>query len=345
MKAQTYDLLVIGAGPAGCAAAITAATDGAAVCMIDRSMPPRQRPGETLHPGTVVLLDRLGIGAAIASGRFVRVPGIAIATKAGCRFEAYGADYGGPWFGMQVPGATLDELLCRRAAALGVDARLGEAAVRPLVADHRVIGARTGRGVIRARVVVDGTGGRHWLARHMSLPIHRLSPPLIAHYGYAHADDGTACPVPLFEADAGGWTWSAQVTDHLLHWTRLNLHEGPPPRWWRPQRWQHFPATGPARRANVTWRRSSNVAGNGYFLCGDAAAVMDPAASHGVLKALMSGMLAGHLAAAICRQPALEVQARAEFTAWMNERARVDTDAMRELYADFRHPPQWLTAA
>ena len=343
--AQTYDLLAIGAGPAGCAAAITAAADGAAVCLIDRAAPPRQRPGETLHPGTVLLLERLGIGGAVAAGRFVRVPGIAIVTEAGCRFEAYGADEGGPWCGVQVPGATLDALLRHRAVALGVDVHLGEAAVRLLVAGRRVIGARTARGSIRARLVVDGTGGRHWLARRLSLPIHRLSPPLIAHYGYAHADDGTACPVPLFEADAGGWTWSAQVTDRLLHWTRLNLHEGPPARQWRPRRWRRLPPAGPVRRANVTWRRSAGVAGSGYFLCGDAAAVMDPAASHGVLKALMSGMLAGHLAAAICRQPAREAQARADFTAWMNDRARADIDAMRELYADFRHPPQWLAAA
>ncbi len=343
--AETYDLLAIGAGPAGCAAAITAAAAGAAVCLIDRAAPPRQRPGETLHPGTVLLLERLGIGAAVADGRFVRVPGIAIVTEAGCRFEAYGADDGGPWCGVQVPGATLDALLHRRAAALGVDVHMDEAAVRPLVASRRVIGARIGSGSIRARLVVDGTGSRHWLARHLSLPIRRLSPPLIAQYGYAHANDGTACPVPLFEADAGGWTWSAQVTDRLLHWTRLNLHEGPPSLRWRPRRWRRLPPAGPIRRANVTWRQCADVAGSGYFLCGDAAAVMDPAASHGVLKALMSGMLAGHLAAAICRQPAYEVQAQADFTAWMNDRAHADTQAMRKLYADFRHPPQWLAPA
>ena len=344
MKAQIYDLLVIGAGPAGCAAAITAAADGAAVRLIDRASPPRPRPGETLHPGTVLLLERLGIGNDIASKQLVRVPGIAIVTEAGCRFEAYGSDDDGPWCGLQVPGTILDDLLRRRAAALGVEVRLGEAAVRPLIADHRVIGVRTGRETILARHVVDGTGGRHWLARHLSLPIHRLSPPLIAHYGYARADDGTACPVPLFETDAGGWTWSAQVTDRLLHWTRLNLHDGPPARHWRPPRWRSLPSAEPVRRANVTWRWTASVAGSGYFLCGDAASVMDPAASHGVLKALMSGMLAGHLAAAISRQPALDVQAQAEFTDWMNERTRADTNAMRELYADFRHPPQWLAA-
>ena len=340
--AQTYDLLAIGAGPAGCAAAITAAAAGATVCLIDRTASPRERPGETLHPGAVPLLERLGIGDAITDGRFVRDPGVAIATEAGCRFEGYGTDDGGPWYGLQVPGATLDALLRRRASALGVDIHLGESALRPLVADHRVIGVRTDRACIRARLVVDGTGGRHWLARHLALPIHRLSPPLIAHYGYAHADDGAACPVPLFEVDAEGWTWSAQVTDRLLHWTRLNFHKGPPARQWRPDRWRRLPPAGPVRRANVTWRQSADVAGSGYFLCGDAATVMDPAASHGVLKALMSGMLAGHLAAAICRQPAYEAQARADFTAWINDRARADTDAMRELYADFRKPPQWL---
>ena len=115
--AQTYDLLAIGAGPAGCASAITAAADGAAVCLIDRATPPRQRPGETLHPGAVLLLERLGFGGAVTAGRFVRVPGIAIVTEAGCRFEAYGADDGGPWCGVQVLGATLDVLLRRRAAA------------------------------------------------------------------------------------------------------------------------------------------------------------------------------------------------------------------------------------
>ena len=74
------------------------------VCLIDRATPPGQRPGETLHPGAVPLLERLGIGGAIAAGRFVRVPGIAMVTEAGCRFEAYGADNSGPWCGVQVPG-------------------------------------------------------------------------------------------------------------------------------------------------------------------------------------------------------------------------------------------------
>jgi flavin-dependent dehydrogenase len=54
--------------------------------------------------------------------------------------------------------------------------------------------------------------------------------------------------------------------------------------------------TGARRRgADVTWRIISPAAGPGFFLVGDAVAVLDPASSHGVLKALMTGMMAAHL--------------------------------------------------
>jgi flavin-dependent dehydrogenase len=40
---------------------------------------------------------------------------------------------------------------------------------------------------------------------------------------------------------------------------------------------------------------AQTVAGSGYFLAGDSAAVLDPSSSHGVLRAIMSGMMAAHL--------------------------------------------------
>jgi flavin-dependent dehydrogenase len=52
---------------------------------------------------------------------------------------------------------------------------------------------------------------------------------------------------------------------------------------------------GPERGADVTWRMAERTAGRGWFLVGDAAATLDPTSSHGVLKALLSGLAAGHL--------------------------------------------------
>ncbi|MBA4535538.1 hypothetical protein H1196_23700 [Brevibacillus halotolerans] len=50
--------------------------------------------------------------------------------------------------------------------------------------------------------------------------------------------------------------------------------------------------------ADMTWRVITQLGGpGGYFLIGDAATVLDPASSHGVLKAVMSGMMAGNLIA------------------------------------------------
>ncbi len=49
------------------------------------------------------------------------------------------------------------------------------------------------------------------------------------------------------------------------------------------------------RGADVTWRLVPECAGAGYYLCGDAAAVLDPAASSGVARALASGLKAADL--------------------------------------------------
>jgi flavin-dependent dehydrogenase len=66
---------------------------------------------------------------------------------------------------------------------------------------------------------------------------------------------------------------------------------------------------GPERGADVTWRMAERTAGRGWFLVGDAAATLDPTSSHGVLKALLSGIAAGHLIAASLsgKAPAREI--------------------------------------
>lgn len=64
---ESFDLLVIGAGPAGCAAAITAAGQGLRVGVIDKAVFPRDKIcGDGLTTNALRYLDRLGVSLSEA---------------------------------------------------------------------------------------------------------------------------------------------------------------------------------------------------------------------------------------------------------------------------------------
>src|SRR5512138_3557027 len=59
-SSTTYDLIVIGAGPAGCSAAITAARAGASVLLLERGRYPRHKVcGEFVSAESLELLEHL----------------------------------------------------------------------------------------------------------------------------------------------------------------------------------------------------------------------------------------------------------------------------------------------
>ena len=83
-------------------------------------------------------------------------------------------------------------------------------------------------------------------------------------------------------------------------------------------------------------------AGPGYVCVGDAACVLDPAASHGVLKALMSGMMAAHVIAERVAGGASGDQAIRAYTSWLTRLFRADVAALTELYRTHPFPPAWV---
>ncbi|MFD2883782.1 NAD(P)-binding protein [Pseudomonas lini] len=63
--------MIVGAGPAGSAAAIFCAQHGLRVALLEQSAVCRDRPGETLPPGIEPLLQQLGIAHEIFAGEFL----------------------------------------------------------------------------------------------------------------------------------------------------------------------------------------------------------------------------------------------------------------------------------
>src|SRR4051794_34294257 len=140
---HAVDVAVVGAGPAGCCAAIAAAQAGARVALLERQRFPRERPGETLHPGIEPLLAQLGARERLLAAGFPRHEGVRVAWDGPPRLQRYGADADGPWWGFQAWRPTFDALLLARAAEAGVDVLQPRRAIAPLVDRGRVTGVDT----------------------------------------------------------------------------------------------------------------------------------------------------------------------------------------------------------
>ena len=129
---RIVDVLVIGAGPAGSAAALTLTRAGVTVRVVDRARFPREKLcGDTVNPGTLALLDRLGPGALVRAraqaitGMLVTGPGRA----------AIGADYPDGLKGAAITRRELDLLLIEAATRAGARFDAGVMVRAPLVGE------------------------------------------------------------------------------------------------------------------------------------------------------------------------------------------------------------------
>jgi 2-polyprenyl-6-methoxyphenol hydroxylase-like FAD-dependent oxidoreductase len=168
------------------------------------------------------------------------------------------------------------------------------------------------------------------------LRVRNISPKLVARYAYtSEACDLRA--IPEFREHASGWTWLARVKDDRCQCVQLSLDpnarppDPPPP----------FPAAR-FRGADVTWRWVPGCAGPGYFLCGDAAAVLDPAASSGVARALASGLKAADLIADVCSKKLDAGAAAADYRRWCANQFVDQATQLAARYAELAEPPAWL---
>ena len=116
------DAIIVGAGPAGCTAAIRLAGAGWSVAMVEKSVFPRRKVcGECIAASNLPLLDALGVGAEFdgLAGPELRQVGLFVGAR---RIEAALPPMRHPvhrW-GRALGREHLDSMLLARARALGV---------------------------------------------------------------------------------------------------------------------------------------------------------------------------------------------------------------------------------
>jgi flavin-dependent dehydrogenase len=173
---ETWEAIVVGAGPAGSSLAIQLAQRGIRVVLIDRDHFPRDKLcGEFLSPECWPMLDRLGVSRSIELAGFHPIRQLRVCLpEEHCLTGVLAAAEDRPAIGLS--RSRLDNILLRRAAEVGaaVCQRVQVAGV--IRRDGSVIGVRTqsasaGRRRSRteamfAKVVVAADGRRSLVVRH-----------------------------------------------------------------------------------------------------------------------------------------------------------------------------------
>lgn len=324
---QTYDVVVIGAGPAGSTAAALLAEYGHRVLVLEREKFPRYHIGESLLPFTFYPLQRLGLIPAMRQSAFVKKYSVQFISPSGKAsqpfyfFTRYEADVAQTW---QVVRSEFDLLLLNNARARGAEVREQTAVLDVLREDGRVAGVRAagadgGEYTVRARLTLDASGRDALAAGRFGW---RVRDPYLKKFAVWTYYEGIPRPEGI---DAGtttvaflphkGWFWyiplhgdriSVGAVAEGSYLTRDGVRE--PERMfqreiqnnaWIAEQLGKGRQVGPYWLTNEFSYRSRYGAVDGLVMLGDAFGFLDPVFSSGVMLALKSGMLAadaGHAA-------------------------------------------------
>ncbi|MFC4020593.1 NAD(P)/FAD-dependent oxidoreductase [Micromonospora sp. GCM10011542] len=290
-----FDVVVVGAGPAGAAAALTACRAGARVLLLDRSDFPRDKAcGDGIAAHSVDVLAELGVPDAVAG--YAPLPALRLVAPGG---GAVARALPRPAY--TVPREVFDARLV--AAAVAAGAQLRRHTVRRVEsrADRVVLD-----GELAARVVVGADGAGSVVRRALGHPVNPDRHLALAIRGYAPALPGPPEQVIVTsEARWPAYAWSFPIGDGRANVGYGEVLRGEPlSRTYLLERLaallpQTDPATVTALRAHhlpLSTHRPAPGRGR-ILLAGDALSLINPFTGEGIFYALLSGSLAGAAAA------------------------------------------------
>ena len=322
--AREFDIVVLGAGPAGYAAAICAREAGLRVLLLEARKEIGHGPGETLHPGIEPVFAKLQVREAVVAAGFRRHRGVWKEIEDQNRsFHPYGEDENGEWLGFQVDRRKLNVILSQAAVDSGAEIVRGARPNAILYEGTRVGGVTVGERTLRASWTLDATGTRAWLARSLRLAASVFPITLRGQFGWTKNNVLDLQGQPLFRQHRQGWDWYAPLDDVRAAWVRLRFRDT------SVASYQQRAPSG----VDLSWRIHRECAGQGYFCLWDAAALLDPASSNGVLRAMMSGILAVDLIKNIVRRNVSEQAAQLHYVKWMGALYDRSVTELQHLYS------------
>jgi flavin-dependent dehydrogenase len=315
------DVIVLGGGPAGAAAAISLARAGRSVVVIEKSHYEQARIGETLPPAAAPLLAELGVWELFLSAEHLPSPGLLSVWGADELYETHFIfnPYGQGW---HLDRQRFDAMLAEAAQRAGARLCCGGLVTSCLpfsgdrweVAFTSVSKSSRRQHRVRARFLIDATGRSAALARRQGakrLNVDRLvglAGVLAARSRMSDRAEDACDSCTLVEACAEGWWYSALLPGRQLiavYMTDADLLRRCGGAWdtfWKERlgqtihtqlRMGAFDLQAVPRVVAASSSRLDYVSGRSWLAVGDEGMAFDPLSSQGLMEALASGIRGG----------------------------------------------------
>ncbi len=316
MSEKNTQVVIVGAGPAGCTLAALLAQRGLACLVFDDDKRPELLVGESLIPGVVPVFRQLGIEERVAQ-MATRKPGASFfVTDGGPRIHFSFKNVEGhlPTYAFNTPRPEFDNLLRTRAEELGatfVHARAeleagtqnGEPTIQLSARSRELAGLKSDA----KPLLVDCTGRSRAFARAMNLGAEKGERDDIAYF--AHFEDFDHDEVEpgqvIISVLRAGWSWRIPLPGRLSVGIVVSkehaktLGDTPEERLEAAIRQEPLLAEKAKRARRITpvmtytnyQLLTERGHGPGWVLCGDAFGFVDPMLSPGLFMSLVGAQL------------------------------------------------------
>ena len=320
----TYDIAIIGGGPAGSTAATLLARRGWKVVLFEKERFPRFKIGESLLPHSLELFDKLGIREILEAKAFPKLGG-EIATSCGRRVKRFffeGAMQLEHRSAYQVERSWFDQMLLETAQKSGVEIHQ-PCSVDQVEFDPTGATLHTSVGQKRARYVIDCSGRNAVLGSQFDLKRkydHLQKFSVFGHYEGAQRDEGREATLTRLIRARQHWFWMIPLDDKR---TSVGLvcdqADFKAAKKSREQMLADAFAESPLMRERMSGAklvtpvhavgdysyRNTRLHGTQWLLAGDAAGFIDPIFSTGVFLAIYSAEHAANAIDCALRKPYL----------------------------------------
>ncbi|HEV8202649.1 MAG TPA: NAD(P)/FAD-dependent oxidoreductase, partial [Pyrinomonadaceae bacterium] len=307
--ANTFDVIIAGAGPAGSSAAIHLARNGLRVLLVEQKKFPRAKLcGEFISPECQRHFENLGVADAIKISSPTPLTETVFYSSRG-HHVSIPSDWFGGSAALGLSRAVMDNVLLQRARDCGVTVLEGSTITEPILegGDVRGVRLKTNEQYF-APLTIDATGRAHILTR--KLKTNKSKPKLVAFKVHLRNTRvaPNACEIYFYPEGYGGLSSVEGDVSNLcfiISAEQVKRHNSNPELVMREMVMKNQRAAHTLEHAqpesewlSASWERFGRQQpspANGLLAIGDSAAFIDPFTGSGMLMAFESGELVAQI--------------------------------------------------